>query len=53
MTPWPEFRDLDFAAMARLMKHPLLLDPSNFLDAAAMRGLGFVYVGVGRGAATW
>jgi UDPglucose 6-dehydrogenase len=50
MTPWPEFRDLDFAAMARRMKRPLLLDPSNFLDAATMVSLGVEYVGVGRGA---
>lgn len=49
MTAWPEFRDLDYAAMARRMKRPLLLDPSNFLDATTMVALGFEYAGVGRG----
>ena len=43
MTPWPEFRDLDYAAMARRMERPLLLDPSNFLDATTMTALGFEY----------
>ena len=51
MTPWPEFRDLDYAAMAQRMNRALLLDPSNLLDARTMVELGFEYVGIGRAAA--
>jgi UDPglucose 6-dehydrogenase len=50
MTPWPEFRDLDYAAMSRRMNRALLLDPSNLLDARTMAELGFEYVGIGRAA---
>jgi UDPglucose 6-dehydrogenase len=50
MTPWPEFRGLDYAAMARRMNRALLLDPSNLLDARTMVELGFEYVGIGRAA---
>jgi UDPglucose 6-dehydrogenase len=49
MTPWPEFKQLDFAAMAKKMRKRVLLDPNNFLDGAEMRRLGYTYLGVGRG----
>lgn len=51
MTPWPEFRDFDYAAMARRTNRALLLDPSNLLDARTMVASGFEYVGIGRAAA--
>src|ERR1700682_6038811 len=49
MTPWPEFKGLDFAALAKKMRKRILLDPSNFLDGSEMARLGYTYVGVGRG----
>jgi UDPglucose 6-dehydrogenase len=49
MTPWPEFKKLDFAAMAEKMHRRVLLDPNNFLDPGEMRRLGYTYLGVGRG----
>jgi UDPglucose 6-dehydrogenase len=49
MTPWPEFKGLDFAGMAKRMRTQVLLDPSNFLDGAELARLGYTYVGVGRG----
>jgi UDPglucose 6-dehydrogenase len=49
MTPWPEFKQLDFAAMAKKMRKRVLLDPNNFLDGAEMSRLGYTYLGVGRG----
>ena len=51
MTPWPEFKALDFAGLAERMRKRVLLDPSNFLDGAQLGKLGYTYVGVGRGSA--
>ncbi|MDO8616014.1 MAG: nucleotide sugar dehydrogenase [Dehalococcoidia bacterium] len=48
-TPWPEFGELDFGRIRRSMHSPVLLDPHNMLDADAMAGLGFLYLGTGRG----
>ena len=48
VTEWPEFAELDWAAAARRMSRPLLIDGRNFLDPAALRGAGFDYEGIGR-----
>jgi UDPglucose 6-dehydrogenase len=50
VTEWPEFRDLDWAAVAGSMGGTLVIDGRNALDAAAVRDAGLVYEGVGRGA---
>ncbi len=49
MTPWPEFKELDFAGLAAKMRKRILVDPSNFLDGSRLGQLGYIYVGVGRG----
>jgi UDPglucose 6-dehydrogenase len=51
MTPWPEFKQLDFAAMAKKMRKRVLLDPNNFLDGAgsATPTSGWVEVRARRG----
>lgn len=49
VTPWPEFKELDFSRLRSVMKNPFLLDAQNALDAERMRAIGFVYQGVGRG----
>jgi UDPglucose 6-dehydrogenase len=49
VTDWPEFRDLDFAAIKKSMKNPVLVDAQNMLDAKEMTQMGFQYIGVGRG----
>ena len=52
MTPWPEFRSLDFAKLGSAARPgALFFDTSNFLAAneSAIRGAGFRYRGVGRG----
>jgi len=51
VTEWPEFRDLDFAAIKMSMRTPVLVDAQNMLDANEMTGMGFQYLGVGRGSA--
>ena len=49
ITPWPEFRALNFGRMGALMKHRVVIDTSNLLAPEAMRALGFTYCDVGRG----
>jgi UDPglucose 6-dehydrogenase len=48
VTEWPEFRDLDLAAVAGRMRGTLLVDGRNFLDPEAVRAAGLTYEGVGR-----
>lgn len=48
VTEWPEFRDLDWAGAAAMMRQPLIIDGRNFLDADAMQRAGFTYEGIGR-----
>jgi UDPglucose 6-dehydrogenase len=48
VTEWPEFAELDWAAVAKKMKTPLLVDGRNFLDEAALRAAGITYEGIGR-----
>jgi UDPglucose 6-dehydrogenase len=48
LTEWDEFRWLDFTRVAGLMAARSIVDARNLLDPAAMRHLGFAYVGVGR-----
>ncbi|MBY0504900.1 MAG: UDP-glucose/GDP-mannose dehydrogenase family protein [Bryobacteraceae bacterium] len=46
VTDWPDYRELDWAALATRMRHPLILDGRHFLDAARLRALGFQYLAV-------
>lgn len=48
VTDWKEFRNLDFAKMAKLMNHPVMIDGRNFLDQEELEKAGFRYVGIGR-----
>jgi UDPglucose 6-dehydrogenase len=48
VTEWNEFRQLDLARLKRAMRRAVLIDGRNIYDPALMRGLGFVYRGVGR-----
>jgi UDPglucose 6-dehydrogenase len=52
VTEWPEFREpvLDGTLRSR-MASPLIVDGRNMLDPEAVRAAGYVYEGVGRGAA--
>ncbi len=49
VTEWPEFAELDWAAMAQAMTTPLLVDGRNYLDPETLRAAGFAYEGIGRG----
>jgi UDPglucose 6-dehydrogenase len=48
VTEWPEYRDLDWAEVKKILKNPLILDGRNFLDRHELERLGYRYVGVGR-----
>jgi len=49
VTEWNEFKQLDMARIRASMRQPVLLDGRNIYDPERMKGLGFVYRGVGRG----
>jgi UDPglucose 6-dehydrogenase len=48
VTEWEQFSHLDYAKMAKLMSHPVVIDGRNFLDPETMVRAGFQYVGIGR-----
>lgn len=49
LTEWNEFKQLDMKRVKNLLKEPILVDGRNIYKPEAMRELGFVYRGVGRG----
>ncbi len=49
VTEWDLFRELDKERMKKLMAEPNVVDGRNIYEPGEMRGLGFSYVGVGRG----
>ncbi|HTX30500.1 MAG TPA: UDP-glucose/GDP-mannose dehydrogenase family protein [Solirubrobacteraceae bacterium] len=48
VTEWPEFRDLDWAAVADTMAGRLVVDGRNCLDPERVAEAGLVYEGMGR-----
>ena len=48
VTEWQQFSSLDYAKMAQLMNHAVMIDGRNFLDRKTMVRAGFQYIGVGR-----
>jgi len=49
MTPWPEYRNLDFKKVHEMMSRALVVDAHNMLDAEALTAMGYTYLDVGRG----
>ena len=47
VTEWPELVALDWTAAAKLMAGNVVIDGRNALDAAAVRGAGLLYEGIG------
>ncbi len=47
MTPWPEFKNLDFGRLASVMRQPLIIDVHNCFDDGQIRKAGLRYVGTG------
>jgi UDPglucose 6-dehydrogenase len=48
ITEWHEFRGLDPRRIKQVMRQPRIVDLRNIFNPEEMRGLGFVYEGVGR-----
>jgi len=48
VTEWPQFAELDWGRILKLMDNPLVLDGRNLYDPARVRKAGFTYCGVGR-----
>jgi UDPglucose 6-dehydrogenase len=48
LTEWDELRWLDFEKVKESLAQPHVVDARNVLDPAALKRLGFNYVGVGR-----
>jgi UDPglucose 6-dehydrogenase len=48
ITEWHEFRGLDPRRIKELMRQPRIVDLRNIFNPEEMRGLGFIYEGVGR-----
>ncbi len=48
VTEWPEFTELDWAAMADVMSGTLVVDGRNCLDPGRVAAAGLVYEGMGR-----
>jgi UDPglucose 6-dehydrogenase len=48
VTEWPEFAELDWAAVKERMAGDLLIDGRNFADRDSAMAAGFIYEGIGR-----
>lgn len=50
LTEWPQYRDLDFEKIFKLMNgSKMILDAKNHLDGARLKKIGFQYLEIGRG----
>ena len=47
-TEWPEFRRVDFAELASVMRGKTVYDVRNLLDPEAVRAAGLDYIALGR-----
>jgi UDPglucose 6-dehydrogenase len=50
LTDWPQFRNLDFARIARQLDSPVVIDMRNLFDGDSVVDRGLQYFGVGRSA---
>jgi UDPglucose 6-dehydrogenase len=48
LTGWPEYRDFDAAALAKVVRNPVLIDGFNNLDVARWRDAGWTFRALGR-----
>ncbi len=49
VTEWDAFKNLNFKRIAKIMKDRIIVDGRNIYHPQALRKLGFIYMGVGRG----
>jgi len=48
-TEWNEFKQLNLTRLKEVMRRPIVVDGRNIYEPEVMRGLGFIYRGMGRG----
>jgi UDPglucose 6-dehydrogenase len=48
VTEWPEFRELDWSEVARVMRGNVVVDGRNFLEPGRLAAAGLIYTGIGR-----
>jgi len=48
LTEWPEYREIDLAGLAQVMRGRQVIDMRNLLDPQVVRAAGLEYEGVGR-----
>lgn len=48
LTDWQEFRDVDMAQVAEVMRGTLVIDGRNILDPQVVAAAGLLYMGIGR-----
>jgi UDPglucose 6-dehydrogenase len=48
VTEWPEFRELDWSAVATAMRGRTMIDGRNFIDPKVVQAAGLIYEGIGR-----
>ena len=53
ITDWPQYRQLDWKRIYKLMNNPYILDSRNFLDCKKLTDIGFKYEGIGKRCVTY
>jgi UDPglucose 6-dehydrogenase len=48
VTEWPEFAELDWAEVAKVMRGNVVVDGRNFFDREQVEAAGLIYAGIGR-----
>lgn len=48
ITEWPQFRELDFTSIGKIMKQRVIVDAKNYLNGEMLVSAGFDYQGFGR-----
>ena len=48
LNDWKDFLEIDFKRLHHTLRYPIIIDGRNMFDPAAMTGMGFTYLSVGR-----
>lgn len=48
LTEWPEFNEMDFIKIKKIMRHAFIVDGRNMYEPDVLKKAGFKYIGVGR-----
>ena len=48
VTDWNEFKEMDLKRVKKMMRRHIIIDGRNIYEPAAVKRLGFKYMGMGR-----